>query len=105
MFLYQNIVIPLINDHIKELIFPISKGTDMTLLLHSKDLTVNFAYHSFVFLCHQETGRKSKVIFMYMYQHSKEKSSVRSNAQITMLKWITEHRQQDFSPQSISVSL
>lgn len=58
-FLYQNTVIPLINCHIKELFFPVSNGTDMTLLLHSKDLTVSFPYHSFVFMFHQETGRKS----------------------------------------------
>lgn len=31
----------LINSHIKELFFPISKCTDMTLLLHSEDLTVS----------------------------------------------------------------
>lgn len=41
---------------------------------------------------------------MYKYQHSQEKSSVWSNAQITMLKWIAEHRQQDFPPNPISVS-
>lgn len=57
-FLYRNIVIPLINCHIKEKFFPISKGTAMTLLLHSKDLTVNFPYHSFIFMCRQEAGRK-----------------------------------------------